>query len=77
MSAAHSELITNLLHERPGGQGIGQGCQRAALVEAGGGPNLMLLATDIPPNVSGRRRVPSVEAVSYTHLRAHETSAHL
>eukprot|EP00969_Alexandrium_andersonii_P154878 6847141-Alexandrium_andersonii.AAC.1 len=58
------ELITDFLHEGPGGQGIGHGCQRAALVEDRSGQDLESLATDIPPNVCRRLGVRSVKVRS-------------
>eukprot|EP00969_Alexandrium_andersonii_P146488 6478115-Alexandrium_andersonii.AAC.1 len=48
----------------PGGQGISQGRQGAALVEARGGLDLMPLATDVSPNAGGRAGVPSVKVRS-------------
>eukprot|EP00969_Alexandrium_andersonii_P170690 7546173-Alexandrium_andersonii.AAC.1 len=61
MSATSMKLVAHLLHERPGGQSIGHGRQRAALIKARGGQDLVPLATGIPPEVCRRPGVPGVE----------------
>eukprot|EP00969_Alexandrium_andersonii_P226506 10002620-Alexandrium_andersonii.AAC.1 len=58
------ELCRDLLHERPGGQGIGQGSKRTPLVEARGGSDLASLAAGISPEVSGWPGVPRMEVRS-------------
>eukprot|EP00969_Alexandrium_andersonii_P100203 4420161-Alexandrium_andersonii.AAC.1 len=58
------ELCRDLFHERPGGQGIGQGSKGTPLIEARGGSDVMSLAAGIPPEVSGWPRVPRVEVRS-------------
>eukprot|EP00969_Alexandrium_andersonii_P325922 14400436-Alexandrium_andersonii.AAC.1 len=61
MDSTRAQLCRGLFHEWPGGQGIGQGSKGVALVEARGGGDVVAFATGVPPEVSGRLGVPSVE----------------
>eukprot|EP00969_Alexandrium_andersonii_P104746 4621618-Alexandrium_andersonii.AAC.1 len=61
MDPAGLELRRYLLHERPGGQGVGQGSKRTPLVETRGRGDVMSLAASIPPEVSGWPGIPRVE----------------
>eukprot|EP00969_Alexandrium_andersonii_P277527 12266852-Alexandrium_andersonii.AAC.1 len=64
MDPAGLELCRDLFHERPGGQGVGQGSKGTPLIEASGGSDVMSLAAGIPPEVSGWPGVPRMEVRS-------------
>eukprot|EP00969_Alexandrium_andersonii_P153644 6794117-Alexandrium_andersonii.AAC.1 len=61
MDPARAKLCRDLFHERSGGQGIGQGSEGIPFAKARGGSDVASLATGVPPEVSGRLGVPSVE----------------